>query len=186
MVLVVLIIMIAASITFISIQPAIRSMRVNNAYQTTLSAFDTARARATGMRRIYALTFILPGTIIITDATTPAAPPILNVALPSDVAFDAELGIPATNATAPDRLGNGQPDGPICFDIGVTVNCANTVLFYPDGSARDAAGNISNGVVYLARPQDLMSSRAISLLGLTGRTRGWRLNRNAVTYWRQQ
>ena len=189
MLIVIVVLMIAAGITFISIRPAIRNMRVTNAYETTLSAIDTARARATAMRRVYAVNFILPRTVTITDATDPGAPAILNVSLPNDISFDAEAGIPATNVTAPDRLGNGQPDGPICFDIGVTLNCQTTVLFYPDGSARDAAGNINNGVVYLARPQDLMSSRAITLWGLTGRARGWRLVLNksaATTYWRQQ
>lgn len=189
MLVVVFVLMVGAGITFISIIPAIRNIRVTNAYETTLSAIDTARSRATAMRRVYAVNFILPRTVTITDATDPAAPAILNVSLPDDISFDAEAGIPATNATAPDRLGNGQPDGPICFDIGVTLNCETTVLFFPDGSARDAAGNIDNGVVYLARPQDLMSSRAITLFGLTGRARGWRLSLDAsagTTYWRQQ
>ena len=189
MLIVIVVIMIACGLTFISIQPALRNIRVENAYKTTITAFDTARARATSMRRIYALNFTLPNTITITDATDATVPPILNVSLPPDVAFDAELGIPATNATAPDQLGNGQPDGPVCFDIAVTLNCQTTALFYPDGSVRDAAGNINNGVVYLARPNELMSSRAITLFGLTGRARGWRLALNAagtVRYWRQQ
>jgi len=189
MLIVIAVLMVAAGITFISIIPAIRNIRVTNAYETTLSAIDTARARATAMRRVYAVNFILPRTVTITDATDPAAPAILNVSLPDDISFDAEAGIPATNATAPDGLGNGQPDGPVCFDIGVTLNCETTVLFFPDGSARDAAGNVDNGVVYLARTQDLMSSRAITLFGLTGRARGWRLSLDAsagTTYWRQQ
>jgi hypothetical protein len=49
------------------------------------------------------------------------------------------------------------------------------ISFYPDGSAHDLAGNLNNGVVYIARPGDLYSSRAITLTGATGRIRGWRL-----------
>jgi prepilin-type N-terminal cleavage/methylation domain-containing protein len=189
LVIVCLILAAASAITLISFSPAMKSIRVGNAFQTVVSTIDVARGRATSMRRVYAVNFIAPRTITITDAATPALAPIVTRSLPSDVSFDAEPGIPATNATAPDRLGNGQPDGPICFDIGVTLNCATTVLFYPDGSARDAAGNVSNGVVYIAQTNDLMSSRAITVMGLTGRVRGWRLNNNPVagnTYWRQQ
>lgn len=180
---------IMAAITFINAVPAIRAMRVDTAYSQTLTAMDAARARATSMRRVYAVTFTLPGTITITDAVDATAPPVMTVTLPGDVSFDAEKGIPATNATAPDRLGNGQPDGPICFDIGVTVNCSNTFLFFPDGSARDAAGNVNNGVIYIARPGELLSSRAITLFGLTGRIRGYRFAQTgggATAYWRQQ
>jgi prepilin-type N-terminal cleavage/methylation domain-containing protein len=186
---VVVVLSITAGITFIFVDPALKQMRVDSAYSTTMSAMDTARSRATTMRRIYAVTFTLPGTITVTDAQDATIPPILTATLPDDVAFDAEKGIPATTATAPDRLGNGQPDGPVCFDIGVTVNCSFTFLFFPDGSARDAAGNVNNGVIYIARPTELMSSRAITLFGLSGRIRGWRLAKTVpagVTYWRQQ
>lgn len=190
MMIVLVVLAIMAAITFINAVPAIRAMRVNTAYTQTLTAMDAARARATSMRRVYAVTFTLPGTITITDAVDATAPPVMTVTLPNDVSFDAEKGIPATNATAPDRLGNGQPDGPICFDIGVTVNCSNTFFFYPDGSARDAAGNVNNGVVYIARPGELLSSRAITLFGLSGRIRGYRFARTAgggaTAYWRQQ
>lgn len=189
MLLVVVVLMIMAAVTFINVVPALRKLRVDNAYSTTIAAMDTARARATSMRRVYAVTFTLPGKITVTDAVDATVPPVLTASLPDDVSFDAELGIPATNATAPDRLGNGQPDGPICFDIGVTVNCSNTFLFYPDGSARDAAGNINNGVVYIARPGELASSRAVTLYGLSGRVRGWRMGRvgaAGTAYWRQQ
>lgn len=186
---VVVILLVMAGVTFINVAPALRQIHVDNAYSTTIATMDAARARATSMRRMYAVTFTLPGTITVTDAVDPVAPPVLIATLPTDVSFDAELGIPATTATAPDRLGRGQPDGPICFDIGVTINCTNTFTFYPDGSARDAAGNINNGVVYLARPGALATSRAITVMGLSGRIRGWRLSTTAaggVKYWRQQ
>lgn len=183
------ILVIVGSVTFISLNPAVRNIRVNNAQQTVIGAVDLARSRATSMRRTYMVTFVVPNSLTVTDASAPAAPPVLNISLPSDISFDAEPGIPFTNAAAPDRLGNGLGDGPICFDIGVTVNCSNSVIFYPDGSARDAAGNVNNGVVYLARRGELFSSRAVTVFGLSGRVRGYRLYQGGgagVTYWRQQ
>jgi type II secretory pathway pseudopilin PulG len=180
---------IVTGVMVINIGPTLRQAHLDTAYSTTVAAMDTARSRATSMRRRYLVTFTLPGTIVITDPLDATATPILTYTLPDDVSFDAEPGIPATTATAPDRLGNGQPDGPICFDIGVTINCSTSFMFYPDGSARDAAGNVNNGVVYLARPGIVNSSRAVSLFGLTGRIRGWRLattTAGSVKYWRQQ
>ena len=49
------------------------------------------------------------------------------------------------------------------------------MIFYPDGSAQDDLGNFNSGVIYLTRPGDLYSSRALSIFGTTGRIRGWRL-----------
>jgi hypothetical protein len=62
------------------------------------------------------------------------------------------------------------------------------IYFQPDGSAQDANSNINNGVVYIARPGDLASSRAITLWGATGRLRGWRLyiTGTGTKAWRQQ
>ncbi|HTF44810.1 MAG TPA: hypothetical protein VK641_12960, partial [Terriglobales bacterium] len=86
--------------------------------------------------------------------------------------------------TTPDAFGVGTPA--IDFDQGVAGGVKNTVYFYPDGSAQDSLNNINNGVIYLGRPGDLLSSRAITVWGATGRLRGWRLYQNIPgNYWRQ-
>ena len=54
----------------------------------------------------------------------------------------------------------------------------NYIMFMPDGSSQDTLGNYNSGVVYLTRPGDLYSSRAVSVFGTTGRVRGWRLLTN--------
>jgi hypothetical protein len=61
------------------------------------------------------------------------------------------------------------------------------IYFYPDGSAQDVNGNVNNGVVYLAMPGFINTSRAITLWGATGRLRGWHIYLSgAKYYWRQQ
>ena len=62
----------------------------------------------------------------------------------------------------------------IDFDQGIVAGAKNVIYFYPDGSAADVLGNVNNGVVYIARPGFIDSSRAITLWGATGRLRGWR------------
>jgi len=71
--------------------------------------------------------------------------------------------------------------------MGVAPGVPNVVYFYPDGSAQDIANNINNGVVYIARPGVVMSSKAITLWGATGRLRGWTLiTVGATKTWIQQ
>jgi hypothetical protein len=112
---------------------------------------------------------------------------LITTVLPSDVTFHVEPGVPTSSTTAPttpDQFGNAGY--PIDFDQGYNPG-TTTICFNPDGTATDALGNLNNGVVYLGRPGDLYSSRAISLWGSTGRIRGWRLyNVSGSNQWKQQ
>jgi hypothetical protein len=82
--------------------------------------------------------------------------------------------LPNTAATVPDGFGNGVLA--IDFDQGVAGGgIKNQVMFMPDGSAHDVNGNWNSGIVYVLRPGDLYSARAVTLYGATGRIRGWRL-----------
>jgi prepilin-type N-terminal cleavage/methylation domain-containing protein len=179
---------IAAGITFINLQTALKAARVTNAYNTTLETMRRARDEAVTQRRVYVVSYTTPGTIAV-NQNTPTGPVLVTSTLPPDVSFDVEAGVP-TSATTP----MGTPDGfgtaqhAIDFDIGVGGGGATAVYFYPDGSAHDINGSVNNGVVYIARKSDLLSSRAITLWGTTGRLRGWRLYKNTsgTAYWRQQ
>lgn len=87
----------------------------------------------------------------------------------------------------PDTFGNGVT----AIDLDYTPAGGGggaTVVFMPDGSVQDVAGNPDSGVLYLSRTvADLYSSRAITVWGATGRIRGWRLvNIGGVATWVQQ
>jgi len=94
--------------------------------------------------------------------------------LPFDVKFQAVAGLPSPG---PDGWGTGA--APIDFDQGVGAGGLNYVMFLPDGSSQDENGNYNSGVVYMARGGKLVSSKAITVFGTTGRVRGWRLNAGA-------
>src|SRR6266853_336608 len=66
------------------------------------------------------------------------------------------------------------------------VGSQNYIMFMPDGSSQDTLGNYNSGVVYLTRPGELYSSRAVSVFGTTGRVRGWRLVDQGGAKWVQQ
>jgi type II secretory pathway pseudopilin PulG len=182
--------MIAAVFTMVTVQPALRQVRVTNGYNSTLMTLRRAREQAVAERRVYLVTLTAPRTLTVTQIDTGLV--TLTATLPTDVSFDAEPGIPSSptgSPTTPDGFGTGVSSGPIDFDIGVGGGGTNTVYFYPDGTARDVNGVINNGVVYVARTGDLLSSRAITVWGLTGRIRGWRLYKNSsagTNYWSQQ
>lgn len=200
MAMVLALIIIMASISFMSLQPMLRQQRVNNAYNTVLSAMRQARDNSVAQRTSYVVT--LSTTTIphsVTVAPTLVGPQgiqaTVTYTLPTDVSFNAVPGIPTAPTKTPDGFGTGGK----ALDFGFTgsgtgVGGSNVIYFCPDGSAQDAvggvgqcAGNISSGVVYIARPGELLSSRAITVWGATGRIRGWRLyNGGGGAAWQRQ
>jgi len=189
MAIVLALILIVAAVSTMTLQPALKAGRVTQAYNTTLMQIRQARDISVAQRQVYFVTFnsgVQPNTITITQGSTGTV--TSTKSLPTDVSFDVEPGIPNSPVvppTTPDGFGIGAPA--IDFDQGVVGGVKNVVYFYPDGSAQDALGNINNGVVYVARPGEILSSRAITLWGGTGRLRGWHLYPTGATYyWRQQ
>jgi len=174
---------VVTAIGFSTLAPAIKDARVSGAYNLALQQMRQCRQLAIQNRKTYLLTFNPAGLpagihgIQINQMNAGAVGAIYHevpVTLPQDVHFQVISGIPNTNATAPDNLGTGATA--IQFDIGIAGGNLNQIYFFPDGSARDINNNINNGVVYIARDNDLNSSRAITLFGAAGRIRGWRFN----------
>lgn len=191
------ILMVAAGIFVPKVNSAIKDSVVANGYDVALMTLRQAREAAVAERRVYIVTFTAPGTVSIAPKTADTKAINVTRNLPGEVQFTAITGIPNTVASSssggvtvgvPDGLGSGPSTGAICFDVGVSSTGTNTVYFWPDGSSRDVNDNLNNGVLYIARPGELMSSRAITVWGASGRIRGWRLIKSGtgVTAWRQQ
>jgi len=189
---VIALILVVTGFSIMTIQPSLRQGDVTEAYNQTLMALRQAREFSVAQRQIYFVTLsnaAVPNTITITQGSTGNL--INTYSLPTDVAFVAYPGLPASPVAfpmTPDGFGIGTTA--IDFDQGIVGGIKNVIYFYPDGSAQDAVGNINNGVVYLALAGNNLyvnSSRAITLWGATGRLRGWHIYWNgAVWYWRQQ
>ena len=191
MMIVVAIIMIMSTVSFMSLQPMLKQQRINNAYNTVLSAMRQARDNAIAQRTSYVVTLstaTTPHSVTVapTFAGFQGAFASVTYSLPTDIKFRNEPGIPTANSKTPDSFGIGSR----AIDFGYTgqgagVGGQNIIYFCPDGSAQDAAGgagqctgNFNNGVVYITRPGELLSSRALTIWGTTGRIRGWRLYSN--------
>jgi prepilin-type N-terminal cleavage/methylation domain-containing protein len=179
------IILIVSGVALMGMQPFLQFERVTNAYNITLGAIRQARDYAVAQRQPYSVTFSnagVPNTITITQVGNGNV--VTTYPLPTDVAFVAVNGIPTAANLVPDGFGAGAQA--IQFDWNIPAGAPNVIYFMPDGTAQDVAGNINNGVIYIARPTQLYSSHAITVWGTTGRIRGWRLYQNgANSYWRQ-
>lgn len=182
------ILLIAGAITFASLGPAFQQARVSTGYNTTLMMLRQARQLSVDNRTTYIVNFVPPQTIQLQQVIGGVVGPVIRTAtLPQDVQFSNEAGIPTANSQTPDNMGTGGQA--IEFDMGVNGGLSTQIWFFPDGSARDLNNNINNGIVYIARPGDLYSSRAITMFGAAGRVRGWRLYPPAaagIPIWKQQ
>lgn len=185
MMIVVAIALIAAGIAFINVGPIVNQSHVTNAYSITLGALRTARESAVGTRRVYIVAFdntVSPNKITITQGNTGAV--VATYTLPTDTSFVVQGGFPNPGA-------DGFGTGALAIDldqgvVGASAADRTSLYFYPDGSAQDSNQNSNNGVIYIGRPADNNTPRAITIWGATGRLRGWRLYKSgASNYWGQ-
>lgn len=177
--------MIMAGVTFMALKPLFNENHVDQAYDTTLSVIRNYRNLSITQSKRYIIFFTAPQTITVQywGVGVPVSPAPVTVAtytLPQDIQFAVQAGFPNPG---PDSLDTGT--------TAITVNnCALVgqpcLIFYPDGSAQDDLGAFNSGVVYLTRPGDMYSSRALSVFGTTGRIRGWRLYNQGGNKWVQQ
>jgi hypothetical protein len=86
-----------------------------------------------------------------------------EVMLESGVQFALVQGIPDT----PDAFGRVSET-----TFGSITQ--TTIFFNSEGSMVDAGGSPINGTVFMAKADNVMSARAVTVLGTTGRVRGHR------------
>jgi len=189
-VIVIAITMILLGITFVTLGPMLREAHVDSAYDTTLMALRNYRSKAITERKRYIVTFTAPRTLTVSYwgvavPVNPAPVVVQTLTLPNDIQFLVQAGMPNSVATTPDNFGAGNQA--IDFGQGLGAGALNYVMFMPDGSSQDTLGNLNSGVVYVGRAAEVMSMRAVTVFGSTGRVRGWRLyQQGAGTQWSQQ
>ncbi len=172
------IILMLTGVAGLALVPMRDSAKVNTAVQTTMSQLRMAHEEAMAKRLQYIVTLQAPGTIL--TQWTKAGIGVQterSVPLPNGVQFTTVNGIPTAFRT-PDGFGTGN----LAIDFNqATGGGGNIIYFQPDGTAIDAAGNPNNGVVYIAKPGQLQTSRAITLFGSTGRLKTWYLTKQGAT-----
>ncbi len=192
---VVTIILIVTAAAVINMVPSLKTSKSNAAMELVMGELRRAHERAIDERRIYRVTFVAPQTIQldvgqvgnVATTITGSSPTFVQaqvpLTLPIGIQFIAVPGIPTSAAATPDGLGSGA--NAIDFDV-ENGGAGTQIYFQPDGRALDGANRLNDGVVYLAEPTNLFSSRAVSLLGSTGRVKGWFLmSTGGVNGWNQ-
>jgi len=182
MVIAVAIVLVATAAAIVNIVPSMKTSRSNSGMELVLGELRRAHERAIDERRIYRVTFVAPQTMllevgqvaVVGSTITGTAPAFVQaqppLTLPVGTQFVVVPGIPTSVTATPDGFGTGV--NAIDFDQAIGGG-GTQIYFQPDGRALDAANRLNDGVVYLAEPNNLFSSRAVTLYGSTGRVKSW-------------
>lgn len=136
--------------------------------RVVLSHVNTAHELAISQRRYMRLNFIAPNLVqIIREDTVNTTTLLYSVVLEGGVTFTVPTMIPVTDT--PDAMGVANANG---INFGAAVN----VKFSPDGTMVNQDGAITNGTICTQIPGATLSARAVTVLGSTGRVRGFRWN----------
>jgi hypothetical protein len=135
-----------------------------------MTQLNTAREMAITQRHNMELQFVGGNWIRIVRHETSG--PVLttvvaSVALESNATFSLTASVPDT----PDTFG---ANAGICFGTSSGSCAAQTFQFGTDGSFTDANGVVINGTVFISIRNQPESARAVTVLGTTGRVRGYK------------
>jgi prepilin-type N-terminal cleavage/methylation domain-containing protein len=172
---VIVIILVVSAVAIQNISGSLQASQADSAAQLVQQDMRLARQSAISDRLVYRLTFNSPGGIVmdkiatistVSGSTITVNTTVTNVgndSIPSTVTFNCEPGIPL------------DPDGFGSVTVPISFNGYNQVFFQPDGSGRDTTGKVANGVIFLAVPGDIATSRSITLWGGTGQVHLYKL-----------
>ena len=146
-----------------------RSLQGDGAMRIVMTQLNTAREQAITQRRNMEVRFVGTNWLQIVRNDVPAGTTVLaDAALEGNAQYSLVSGVVDT----PDAFGNGSA---------ISFGAALKLLFAPDGTLIDNDGSPINGTVFLSVANIPTSFRAVTVLGATGRVRGYRWNGRAWT-----
>jgi len=179
-----LVIMIVTAIAIIQMGPSLTDSRSDTAMREVVDQMRQAREYAISNRRYVQVTFpIVAGQyeVRMTEMNTLTAgaggvnPVLSTVPIQTPMQFT----VFPTKGDTPDGYGNG---GAIVFG-GVSGGPPTGMYFQSDGELVNGATFLPiNGSIFLGVPGNLSTARAVTVMGTTGRVRGWN---GAGTTWHQ-
>ncbi len=157
------IVMIVAGMATASMIRARRAYLGDGAMRVVMTQFDRAREMAITQRRLMEMKFVGGNWVQIvrheTDGVTLTV--VASVALESNAQFALTAGVPDT----PDGFG---------ANAAVAFGAAQAYEFNTDGTLIDSNGLLLNGTVFLNINGLSDSTRAVTVMGSTGRIRGYK------------
>ena len=175
MLIVVAIIFIVSAMALIALNPTRQQAQADAAMVQVASQLRKAREIAIEQRRDVLVSFdTTNNSITLTQLNLPAGTTDLGtIPIQAPAVFMITPGMPDTA----DGFGNLAP---IYFN-GISGGPVG-MAFQSDGTFVDGAGNLVNGTVYVGIPGVLVSARAVTILGATGKIRMYKGN---GTGWQQ-
>jgi Tfp pilus assembly protein FimT len=160
--LVIAVIFTIAGFALLNITGILPGMRTNTALNQTVAELRRGRELAIAQRRSVEVRFLGNNQIQLVRIDVPAGTTTLDTTmLDNGVEFLLFPGLPDT----PDSLGKAA-----AVDFGGST----TLIFLSDGTLVDVAGNPVSGSVFLGLTGHPETARAVTVLGATGRIRGYR------------
>ncbi len=157
-----LFIFVVAGIALVNVTGVVPGMRANQALNQTVGELRRGRELAMAQRRNIELKFLGNDRIQLVRFDVPAGTTVLEtVTLENKVEFHLFDDVP----DSPDLFGNGSA---------VDFGGASSMIFLSDGTLVDSTGSPVNGSVFLGIADDTSTARAVTILGATGRVRGYR------------
>lgn len=141
----------------------VRNARGDSAMVTTATFLESIRDRAVAERRNMQLSFPANNTIVVERIEVPSGllTEVNRLVLEEGEEWNRQAGVPDT----PDLFGGG---GAVNF-TGVAP-----VMFTSDGSLIDSAGDVTNATIFVGRPGQVETQRAVTIWGVTGLLRSWK------------
>jgi competence protein ComGD len=180
LVVVVSIILIVTSISITQLKPNLQNARIDAGMRQVVETFRQAREFSIANRRYVQISFPANNQLQLTqlNTLTPGASginPVLDtVTLSPPLVFTLD-GMPDT----PDAYGDA---GPVEFE-NVVNGPVGGMVFQSDGEFLDGTTFLPiNGTIFLGFPGQQSTARAVTVLGTTGRVRGWKSNGNTTWY----
>jgi Tfp pilus assembly protein FimT len=155
-----------ASMAIVQINVSKPGLKGDGAMRTLLGQLTQARENAITQRRYMRVVLTAPNLVqIVREDTTTTTTTLSSVLIEGGVQFALVNGVPDT----PDQFAVGQN---VAIAFGSVIN----VKFSPEGTLVNQDGASANGTAFLAIPSQARSARAVTILGSTGRIRGYKWN----------
>jgi Tfp pilus assembly protein FimT len=185
------IIMVIASMAIFSYNNVLPTIRADAAMQYFEAQLRQAREVSVDQRRNIQVTFKGTGELVtvrqnLNITTTP--PTVISTTTLSDYILDPNqmvyavlTGVPDT----PDRFNTPSvcvTSSGICFNssaCGTPAALPCTITFQSDGTVVNSSGAYINGTIFMGNAGNSLTARAITILGATGRIKGYRYNGKA-------
>ena len=158
--LVVAILVIVAGIAIPLSGTVVGQAKADSATAIALAALQETRARAMAERRDFELDFVAPNLIRVSRIDDGEATVVAETVLEGGQEFQLVDGV--------------EPLAEFGADSAIYFTGVEPVKFTTDGSMIDANGDPVNGTIHVAHDVNADSSRAITILGITGLMQTWK------------